>query len=194
MRAALFSATLGTFMILGLPTVTTAAEPADALNTYLEANVLPWADAPVIVEAVSAQNAVTSGYDQSQIDALDRTWREEVGTGASALVDGVLMGPAADFLREHVSALGGTMTEVIVMDSQGLNVAASNATSDYWQGDEDKYQKTYGVGVGAVHFSEIEFDESTQIYQVQISFTLTDPATGAAIGAMTVGLDAESLM
>ena len=80
------------------------------------------------------------------------------------------------------------------MDAVGLNVAASAVTSDYWQGDEDKFLKTYPMGPGAVHFSDVEFDESTQTYQAQISIALTDPATGSVVGAMTVGVVADALM
>lgn len=50
------------------------------------------------------------------------------------------------------------------------------------------------MGADAVHFSEIEFDESSQSYQAQISMTISDPATGAPIGAMTVGINADALM
>jgi hypothetical protein len=54
--------------------------------------------------------------------------------------------------------------------------------------------ETYGIGPDAVHFSEVELDESTQRYQAQISLTIVDPATGEPIGAMTVGVDAEALL
>ena len=105
----------------------------------------------------------------------------------------MLENDAATFLREQVEASGGVITEVFIMDARGLNVAASATTSDFWQGDEAKHSETYGKGVDAVHFGEVEFDESTQSYQGQISMTLTDPATGEAIGALTVGVDAEAL-
>ena len=64
-------------------------------------------------------------------------------------------------------------------------------TSDYWQGDEEKHQLTFGAGPNAIHVSEVELDESTQSYQAQVSFTIIDPATGAGIGAATIGLNAE---
>ena len=66
---------------------------------------------------------------------------------------------------------GGAITEVFVMDAQGLNVAASGPTSDYWQGDEAKFQETYLKGAEAIHVSEVEFDESSQTYSVQVSVT-----------------------
>ena len=41
------------------------------------------------------------------------------------------------------------------MDAMGLNVAASDVTSDYWQGDEAKFKKTYAVGSGAIFIDEL---------------------------------------
>jgi hypothetical protein len=187
-RAFLLSAAL----VAAAPMVM-AAEPNAAMKAYVDTQIMSWAMDPLIVGAITKQNMETAGFDAARIDDLDQTWRAEVGTG-SALVDSVLTNAAADFLRGQIDASGGMITEVFIMDAQGLNVAASGATSDYWQGDEAKFQETYPLGVGAMHFGEIEFDESSQSYQAQISITITDPATGAAIGAMTVGIDAETLM
>jgi hypothetical protein len=184
---------LTTFLGLAA-SVAPAAEPNAAMQAFLDDHILGWAHDPVLLDAIAAQNTQTAGHDAARIDALDQQWRAEVGTGASALVDGVLMNAAADFLRGQMAASGGMITEVFIMDAVGLNVAASGPTSDYWQGDEAKFQDTFGVGAGAVHYSEVEFDESSQSYSVQISVTLSDPATGAPVGAMTVGVDAESLM
>jgi uncharacterized phage infection (PIP) family protein YhgE len=38
-----------------------------------------------------------------------------------------------------------------VKDNKGLNVGQSDVTSDYWQGDEAKWKKSYKMGAGAVH-------------------------------------------
>lgn len=164
-----------------------------ALQAYMASDIASWAADPALVGAIAAQNAVTGGYDQAKIDALDQEWQASVGTGDNALVSGVLTGPAADFLRAKVAASGGKITEAFVTDAKGLNVAASDPTSDYWQGDEDKFLKVFPAPDGAF-ISEVEMDESTQRYQGQISLTITDPATGAAIGTLTVGVDAESLI
>ena len=80
------------------------------------------------------------------------------------------------------------------MDAHGLNVAATAPTSDMWQGDEAKFTETYPKGPDATHFSEVEFDESSQIFQGQISIPMVDPDTGEVVGAMTVGVNAEALM
>jgi len=183
---------LSTALVMAAP-MAMAVEPHTAMQAYVEGEIMNWAQDTVLIDAITAQNAQTAGYDAAQIESLDQAWRAEVGTG-SDLVDGVLMNAASDFLREQVEASGGMITEVFIMDAQGLNVAASGATSDYWQGDEAKFQETYPKGAGAIHFGEIEFDESSQAYQAQISVTISDPASGAVIGAMTVAIDAETLL
>lgn len=158
----------------------------DALRT--------WVDDPVIVAAITAQNAMTSRFTDEEIAALDAAWRAEVGASDTPTISPVLENAAAELLRERVGEFGGRITEVFVMDARGLNVAASHVTSDYWQGDEAKHSETFGVGAGAVHYSEVELDESTQRYQGQISMTIVDPMSGEPVGAITVGVDAESLM
>lgn len=171
-----------------------ANEFAPAMESYLESSIRGWANSDQIIAAIVAQNASTSGYDQAMIDDLDKRWRAEVGGSDTPTITPVLDNDAAAFLREQVNSAGGLITEVFIMDAQGLNVAASAVTSDYWQGDEAKFQKTYSVGAEAIHLGEVEFDESTNTYQGQISLTIVDPSTGQAIGAMTVALDAEALM
>ena len=164
-----------------------------AIQSYLESEIAPWTSDARLAEAILAQNAVTAGYSQADIDGLDQTWRAEVGSADSALIRSVLDHSASTLLREWVDASGGTITEVFVMDARGLNVASSGLTSDYWQGDEAKFSETYPKGPDAVHISDIEFDESSQTYQAQVSVSLVDPATGQVVGAMTVGLNADRL-
>ena len=145
-----------------------------------------------MIEAVNAQNTQTAGSSEVQILEWDTQWRAEVGQASQPLISEVMGRDLSGFLSEQVAASGGRITEIFVMDALGLNVAASSVTSDYWQGDEAKYKKSFGVGAGAVFVDAVEFDESAQTYQGQISISLTDPATGAVVGAMTIGLNAEA--
>ena len=145
-----------------------------------------------MIEAVNAQNTQTAGSSEVQILEWDTQWRAEVGQASQPLISEVMGRDLSGFLSEQVAASGGRITEIFVMDALGLNVAASSVTSDYWQGDEAKYKKGFGVGAGAVFVDAVEFDESAQTYQGQISISLTDPATGAVVGAMTIGLNAEA--
>lgn len=149
---------------------------------------------PAVIAALRARNAENADVDQARIDALDAQWMAEVRAGGGALVDTTLAHPVSADLRTLQAAHGGLLTEIFIMDNLGLNVAQSDPTSDYWQGDEAKWQKTYPVGPDAVFIDEIEFDESSQAMQAQVSFSIADPDTGAAIGAVTVGIDVDMLL
>lgn len=151
------------------------------------------AENPALVAAINAQNATTSAYDQGKIDALDKQWRAEVDAASKPLIDATLGNDASKYLAGVQEQSGGLFTEIFATDAKGLNVAQSTVTSDYWQGDEDKFTKTFPVGTDAIFVGDVEQDESTQTFQSQVSITITDPATGAAIGSITAGVDLSML-
>lgn len=149
--------------------------------------------APVVLAAIREQNAQNAGLDQAGIDALDLQWRAEVKAGDGPMIKETMANAISDHLKSVQAKHGGLVTEIFVMDFLGLNVGQSEKTSDYWQGDEAKFQKSYGAGASALFVDEVEFDESTQTMQSQASFTIVDPTTGGAIGAVTVGFNVDLL-
>ncbi len=183
-----------TLVALSLLTAQTAfaADVPPAMTQYIEGDLMGWVNDPVIVAAIKEQNVRTASLSSDEIIAQDTDWRAQVGGTDTPLISAVLDAPLSAFLTEHLEKSGGRILEVFVMDHVGLNVAASNVTSDYWQGDEAKFQKTYGAGAGSIFVDDVELDESTQAYQGQVSFAVTDPASGDVIGAITVGLNASA--
>lgn len=169
-----------------------SAELEGRLKAYAETEVAAWVQDPVLIDAIHAANSARAALTPDGVLALDLAWRAEVGAAAMPTITPVLENPASDFLRAQVQAAGGTITEVFMMDALGLNVASSGITSDFWQGDEEKFSETFPHGPGTLHLGPVELDESTQTYQAQVSMTVTDPASGQAIGAITVGLNAET--
>jgi hypothetical protein len=163
------------------------------VTDYIETNVKPWLSDPVLVDAVKAQNAQNANLAQADIDALDKKWRAETEGSSKEMIDGVLGNALSQFLKAKQQEAGGLITEVFVMDNKGLNVGQSDVTSDYWQGDEDKWSKTYGAGPDAIFIDGAEKDESTQMLQSQGSIAIKDPASGEAIGAITVGINLDAL-
>lgn len=163
------------------------------LTRLAHARLQAIAAADVVVEAVRAQNKVTASYERTRIKELDTSWRSEVASGPGALVAEILDRPVSRYLAQMQEASEGLFTEIILMDGRGLNVGLSQMTSDYWQGDEDKWQMTVPVGPQALHIGPLEEDESTQTVQSQVSIPVVDPQTGAVIGALTVGVDVEEI-
>lgn len=165
-----------------------ASDYAANMNRYVEGEIAGWATDPAMVEAIRAQNKVTADYDEQKILALDAEWRSQVTAGKGRLIDPVLTSPTAEFLRKKVAGTSNKVSEVLITDAKGLNVAGTSMTSDYWQGDEDKYTKTFLVGSGATTGGEVDFDESWQSYQAEYAFTISDPDSGEPIGSMVVSL------
>ncbi|WP_223475038.1 cache domain-containing protein [Oricola indica] len=170
-----------------------SGEHIPAVTDYANANIKPWLSDAAVVAAIKAQNEANSGLAQADIDSLDQKWRAGVDGGDMTLIDTVLANSLSDYLREKQMGSNGVITEIFVMDSKGLNVGQSDVTSDYWQGDEGKFQKTYGSGdAAAIFVDEAEKDESTQMLQSQVSMTVADE-TGQPIGAITVGINLNTL-
>ncbi|MFA5038205.1 MAG: sensor histidine kinase [Candidatus Omnitrophota bacterium] len=69
--------------------------------------------------------------------------------------------------REHL-----LIGEVLITDEQGGLVASSGRTSDYYQADEEWWQKAYADGRGAVYVGEAEYDLSSGIYAIPMAFPI----------------------
>jgi hypothetical protein len=177
---------LGMFFIL-MTSMALAAEKAPQKIMDLTNNTLaPIGTDPIIIEAVKAENA--KGKSMDEIKAMDEKWKNTAGV--------------ADFMRSLMDSACGKhirefqksqpyFSEIFVMDNQGANVAMTDKTTDYWQGDEAKFQKSFNNGAGAVFVDEVEFDESTQTYLVQVSVPVMDG--DKAIGSITFGIDVEQV-
>ncbi|WP_027667667.1 hypothetical protein [Rhizobium leguminosarum] len=162
------------------------------ISDYVTSDVKPWLNDPAIIEAVKVQNTANANLSAADVDALDKKWRAEVDGSDHSMIDGVLNNALSKFLQGKKEASGGKITEIFVMDAKGLNVGQSDTTSDYWQGDEGKFQKSFGAGKDVVFVDEIEKDESTQTLQSQASVTISDDK-GTPIGAITVGVNVDAL-
>jgi hypothetical protein len=148
---------------------------------------------PVTTLSVSASNQRHEGVQQAEIDKLDAAWKEEAKSGDQPLIAEILSSPLSSYLLYTQAKSAGLFTEIFVMDKFGLNVGQSSVTSDYWQGDEDKFQKTFAVGPEAVFIDEPEFNEETKTWRVQVNLTIVDPATKAAVGAATAEINLTEL-
>jgi hypothetical protein len=162
-----------------------AAEKASPkIIDLANSKLIKWGSDPVIVSAVKGENAKNKTLDQ--IKEMDKKWMDTAG------VDGFMKSLMESPCGKHLQTLQKTSpyyAEIFVMDSQGANVCMSDKTSDYWQGDEAKFIESYKGGVGAVQFSDVGFDKSTQAYLVQVSVPVKD--AGKVIGAVTIGINVD---
>jgi hypothetical protein len=134
---------------------------------------------PELVKAVVAKNHVAESM--AEIRHIDEEWTRN---RQYPLRKTLTSGPCADRLRKLV-ADDKLVVEAFLMDERGGLVCATVETSDYWQGDEAKWQKTYRDGA-AVFVDEPALDASTGAFAVQMSRLVSDH--GSKVGALTMTL------
>lgn len=150
-------------------------------------------DSEIVQISINAQNQQHQKLAQSAIDALDAQWRAEREKDDKPLIAATLSNPLSVYLARLQGRSLGLYAEIFVMDQNGLNVGQSSVTSDFWQGDEDKFQKTYNVAGDAVFIDAPEWDDEAKIWRGQVSFTVTQGAEKKSIGAVTVELNLTEL-
>lgn len=183
----ILSVTIMTVMLLWGAGPLDAAEKAPQKVIDLAKNTLvKYGTDASIVKAVKAENA--KGKTLDQVKEQDKKWR---GTPGIADFMKVLMESECGKYVQGIQKSNKYFAEIFVMDKLGANVAMTDKTSDYWQGDEDKFIKSYNGGKGGIHISDVEFDDSTQAYLVQVSVPVKDGAK--IIGAITFGVDVDQV-
>lgn len=143
---------------------------------------------PVVKISIAAQNKAYGTLSQADIDRLDKQWRAEREAEDQPLIASVLSSPLSTYLTLQQAQNQGLYSEVFVMDRNGLNVGQGAVTSDYWQGDEAKYQKTFLVGPDAVFIDEPEFNKDFKAWRTQVSLTLTDGNEKIGVATFEINL------
>jgi hypothetical protein len=170
-----------------------APDPAKLITPEVVAAVKKLLAQPVTVISIGASNDAHAKIDQAGIDALDNEWKAEAESEKQPLIAEMLSSPLSNYLLYLQARSAGLYTEMFVMDDKGLNVGQSSVTSDYWQGDEGKFQKTFQVGPDAVFIDEAEFNDDDKTWRAQVNFTVVDPQSGKPIGAATIEMNLTEL-
>lgn len=104
----------------------------------------------------------------------------------------LLASPLSARLREFTK-LNPLWHEVFVTGARGQLVAATNRTSDFRQDDEAWWQNAHKLSGRAAWVEGIQFDESADIYALEVSFPLREKAGGPVVGILKGVLDASQL-
>jgi len=175
------------FFILAICISLSFAEaPPQALIELANGKLAAYGRDPVIVAAVKAENAKNKTLEA--IQARDKEWI--ASQKVQPYMQELMNSPTGRHLSNIYYSTQYFM-EIFVMDNQGANVAMTNRTSDYWQGDEAKFKKSFNGGKGGIFIDEVEFDLSCMAFLIQISVPVMDG--DKAIGAITFGIDADRI-
>jgi len=136
---------------------------------------------PIVVRAVLLQNG--SGLTAEQIAVIDEAWIEG---HAESRVKSILENLCSQRLR-GASSTKLAYKEMFVADARGATVCMSQRTSDFFQGDEAKWKKSFNGGAGQISIQLPEFDASVAGVIAHISLPIF--SEGKTIGVLMVGVD-----
>ncbi|MFD2205656.1 hypothetical protein [Kiloniella antarctica] len=163
----------------------TSSPPKTLVDEAAIDTIRDWLKNAVVEISIVAQNKKYGSIAQSEVDTLDKQWRAERDKEDQPLIATTLSSPLSNYLTQIQAASGGLFTEIFIMDAKGLNVGQSAITSDFWQGDEAKFQQTFPNGAGAFFVDDPEFHEATKTWRTQVNLTVSN-TDNLPIGAVTV--------
>jgi hypothetical protein len=144
------------------------------------------AASPEVIEAVKAANA--RQLSKARIMELDRKWIKLKGRLPEA--EQIKESKASALLSQEMNRQS-YFKEAILTGNQGETVAMNMVTSDYWQGDEEKFTAIFDTNLPSrkpdSHISRARWDDSTKAMIAQVSVPVYDGEN--MIGTLTVGVD-----
>lgn len=174
------------FLFMGFAMVSAGEKAPQKVMELATSKLEAFGTDSVIIEAVKAENAKAKTL--AQIQAKDEEWKAHAGI--ADYMQAMMNSECGKYLRK-IQESAPYFAEIFVMDNQGANVAMTDKTSDYWQGDEAKFKKSFAGGTGAVFVDDVEFDDSAQAYLSQVSVPVKDG--GKVIGAITFGIIVDNI-
>lgn len=139
---------------------------------------------PIVIENLKQSNR-SNKMTQEQILEADEAWRA-AGTEQTKEMKQVLNNEAAEYL-DSLHQQHPEFAELFLMDQKGCVTAQNTLTTDYWQGDEDKWAKVFNDKRSNYHVSDIAFDESARLYLHHYSMPIMDQQN-RLIGVIAIGI------
>ena len=186
--------------------------PGPAVEKYARDFLAKWDGDAQLIAAIKASTKKTERYSFDDVTILDSQWRvaksgpekekkaaetlaeltkvklEEHIKKGEAIIKEARENDISKFLKAQIDSAEpkGAVVEIFVMDGWGWNVGQTGGTSDFYQGDEGKWQKTF-AGADPKEVEVLPIVEEDGIRQAQISLPIKDGDKN--IGAVTIGID-----
>ena len=150
------------------------------INTHIRI-INRWVQNPVLINSVIEQNQ--KKIPLKEIMKIEKQWLAGKNNDFAISLQ---KNRAGKLLYNHISQNPKLYVEAFLCDEKGAVVAEYPETTDYWQGDEEKFLKSYNSGKGQIYVGPLSFDDSTKTNSVQISIPVFDKKK--TIGVLIVGL------
>ena len=148
---------------------------------------------PSVLDAILAANHASAqaneAAEMTKIADIEKQW--DTAT-ADSIVAGILASRASGSLRRH-RELDSRFLKLILLDANGVPVAATDKPAHYAPVDEVFWQGVSSQGKGAVYVSEVLYDEMSKANYVAVGFPVLDESSRRFIGAVHALVDVSGL-
>ncbi len=171
----------------------TAAESTSDFIAGCVRDVSLIANTPSSMDAVSASNRQYEHLSQdairTKIAAIEQSWE---GSQTDRLSEKILTSDLARELR-RMRELDPRLLKITIADITGATVAATDRPANYSQTDRESWQALVSGGRGAIHVSDLRYEDQSHLYYLSIGYPILQAGTGRFIGAVTSTVDVSPL-
>ncbi len=141
------------------------------------------------IDAVESSNQKYESMEKPQLEdyftQMDEKWKNSKSD--SFFIKDYTDSAVAGRLSEIVSS-DPAIAEIIISDSLGGLVAASDKISDFYQGDEEWWKQGFNEGKGDVFVGSVEYDESSEALSIPVIIPIKSKS-GKIVGVSKAVLD-----
>ncbi len=171
----------------------TAASEVEAFISDRVVSVGTFAANSVIVDAALNANRAHQGWSEAawkaHILAREQNWNSPA---IEPVIREMLSTPASRALLRY-REIDRRFLRLTLTDSHGVVIAATHKTLDYFQGDEDYWNSIFANGRGAIHFTDVLYDDVTKSNYIGLGVPIMDPETNTFIGALDALIEVSSI-
>jgi len=171
----------------------TSAEIASSFVGESVKDVGAIANRPSVAQAVTSADRpyehLSEEAVRSKMDAIENKWNTSEDDGLSR---GILTSDLARELRRECE-LNVRLLKLTVADMSGATIAATDRPSHYFQVDREYWRLISSQGQGAIHVSDLRYDEQNRLYYLNVAYPILEEGTGRFIGAVTALVDLSPL-
>lgn len=167
--------------------------PVSLIDRALLDDMRTIADHPIVAITLVDARYSRDSLTQGDIDALDRSWREESNRTNQPVINAYLQVPISNHLAHTMAGTHGLFLEAFIADARGLNVGMSIPTSDFFQADESWFTTALALPVGDHFIDEPEYDEGLGVWRVRVAFPIAGDGPSGRDGVMSIDVNLTEL-
>lgn len=161
------------------------------LNDFINIEMKQWVNGDLVIDTLARHNEKNANLSEANLKIEDNNWRSELRKFNQPLISEIMGNELSTYLKKILEDGKGVYTEIIIIDSKGLNAAQTIISENYWNVGRPRWDKTFLVKSYSPYISEVHYSDETNKFQAEVSFMIIRDEQ--PIGVVFAGIDVEQL-